>query len=290
MPGYRKDWLFQVINNMILVLASLTMLAPLIHLLALSLSSPMNASAKLVTFWPKGFQTDVYEKILGLKLLWRSMGVTVYITVLGTLITLFLGTTLSYALARPAMKGRRTILQGIVLTFIFTAPLIPSYLTVRTLGMENTLWALMIPGALSAFYIIIIKTFFQAISGELYDAGKIDGGSEWRIYYSIVMPLSKPVLATIAMFHAVGLWNSYFNAMLFIRAIGKKPLMLVLRSLVVDDDLNKMVNLKSSMEMALTPIQMKAGIILFSIVPILLVYPLLQKHFVKGAQLGSLKE
>ncbi|MBP1993201.1 carbohydrate ABC transporter permease [Paenibacillus eucommiae] len=290
MPNYNKDWIFQLINNSLILILSVTMLAPLIHLLAVSLSNPLYASAKLVYFWPKGFQTDVYETILGMKLLWRSMGNTIYITVVGTALTLFIGTMLSFALSRPAMKGRKLILKAIVLTFIFSAPLIPSYLTVRELGLMNTLWALIIPGALSAFYIIIFKTFFQGISSELFDACKMDGCSEWRIYYRIILPLSKPVLATIGMFHAVGQWNSYFGAMLYIRDLGKQPLMLVLRSLVVEDDMNKLVNISKAVQMATTPTQLKAGIILFSILPILCVYPFLQKHFVKGAQLGSLKE
>lgn len=287
----KKERVFQTINNSVFLLVSLTMIAPLIHLLAVSLSSAIYVNTKRVTFWPKGFNLTAYEQILQLPAIWKAMGVSIWITVAGTLLTLALSASLSYALSRKAMKGRKYILQAIVFTFIFTVPLIPGYLLVRSLGMENTLWALMIPGATGAFYILIMRTFFQGISSELFESAKLDGCSEWRIFYSIVIPLSKPVLATVALFHAVSQWNGYFSAMIYIRSKDLQPLQILLRNLVVEDEAQSMLNVSSTEVMrTATPEMMKAAVILFATLPIIIVYPFLQRFFVKGAMIGAVKE
>ncbi|CAG7620608.1 L-arabinose transport system permease protein AraQ [Paenibacillus solanacearum] len=289
MPVPRKLRLFPLVNGMMFVMLCLTMIAPIVHLAAVSLSAPVYANAKLVVFWPKGFNVEVYRTIFAMANIWKSLGVSVYITVLGTLICLAFTLTLAYSLSRPSMKGRRWVLRGIIVTFVFSAPLIPNYLVVRGLGMENTLWALMIPGALNAFNVIIMKTFFQGISSEMFDAGKIDGCSELGVFSRIALPLSAPVVATVALFHAVGQWNSYFAALIFIRSKDLLPLQVLLRNLIVEEQAS---NVASTTELSglLTPEMLKAGITLFATAPILIVYPFLQKYFVKGAMVGSLKE
>ncbi|WP_409346214.1 carbohydrate ABC transporter permease [Paenibacillus sp. MBLB4367] len=287
----QSERLFQSVNNMFFLIIGISMLAPLVNLLAVSLSSPLYVNSKQVMFWPKGFNTNVYESIFGLSSLWRAMGVSLRITAAGTALTLLLGSSLSYSLSRRTMKGRTFILQAIVVTFVFTAPLIPTYLLVSSLGLKNTLWALIVPNALSAFYVLILKTFFEGISPELFESSKIDGCSELKIYYRIVLPLSKPVLATIALFHAVFQWNSYFGALMYIRDRALYPLQIILRNMVVDDQAQKVIkNAGAEAIQSATPEMMKAGIILFATVPILIVYPFLQRYFVKGAMLGSVKE
>ena len=287
--SYRSERWFEWVNAALLILISLSMLAPLIHLVAISFSSVDFVNAREVSFWPKGFQMDVYAEIFGMNQLWRSLGVSVYITLTGTALCLLLSSTLSYALSRAYMPGRAWILRGIVLTFIFSIPMIPSYLVVKALWMENTLWSLIVPGALGAFYVVIMKTFFQGISSELLEAAKIDGSNELGIFFRLVLPLSKPVLATMALFHAVGQWNSYFGALIYLRDRTLYPLQLVLRELVVEDQANALVYDTPALAMT-TPEMMKAGVILFATLPIVAVYPFLQKHFVQGAMLGSLKE
>ncbi|MBP1988645.1 carbohydrate ABC transporter permease [Paenibacillus eucommiae] len=287
----KSERIFQGINNVVFLLVSLTMIAPLINLLAISLSSPLFVNSKRVLFWPKGFNVDVYETIFGLQSLWRAMGVSVWITVVGTALTLFLGSSLSYALSRRNMKGRTFVLQAVVITFIFTSPLIPTYLLVSALGLKNTLWALIVPSALSAFYVLIIKTFFEGISAEIFESAKMDGCTELKIYYRIVLPLSKPVMATIALFHAVFQWNSYFGALMYITARDLLPLQIILRNMVIEDQAQKVLNNVSTEALQnATPEMMKAGVILFATLPILIVYPFLQRYFVKGAMLGSVKE
>ena len=285
----RYDW-FAYVNSIGLVLISCLMIAPMIHLLAVSLSEPQYANARLVGLWPRGFQLDVYEEIVRTEEIWRSMGVSVYITVVGTLIALVLNSSLAYSLARPFMPWRKLILRLILLTYIFPIPLIPTYLLVRELGMLNTLWSLMIPGAVAAFYVFIMRTFFKGISSELFDAAKIDGCSEYGLYVRIVLPLSKPVLATIALFHAVGQWNSYFSALIYIRSKDLYPMQVLLRNMIVEDGADTGIDSNFRLSLEFTPEMMKAGVVMFATVPILLVYPFLQNYFVKGAMLGSLKE
>lgn len=293
MKQYRSDLPFQIFNALVLILLAFSMIAPMIHLLAVSLSDAKSAAAKLVGIWPKGFNTQVYRQVFTYTALWRSMGITVYITVAGTLLCLFLSSTLAYALSRPGMKGRKYVTQGVLLTFIFVAPLIPSYLVVRAVGMENRLLALIVPNALGAYYVLIMKTFFQGISSELFDAAKIDGAGELGTYIRIVLPLSTAVIATIALFHAVGQWNSYFSALIFIRDRMLHPLQIVLRNLVAGEMGGGFAvdpgGSGIDMRMLATPEQMRAGIIIFSTLPILIVYPFAQKYFVKGAMLGSVK-
>lgn len=289
----KSEKLFQTVNNLFFLLVSLSMIAPLVHLLAVSLSAPSYVNMKKVYFWPKGLNGDVYETLFGLSSLWRSMGVSALITVAGTLITLYLGSTLAFTLSRPQMKGRNVILTAIVITFIFTVPLIPTYLLVTALGMKNTLWAIMVPNALSAFYILIMKSFFEGVSVEVFESAKIDGCSELGIYFRMVLPLSKAVLATIALFHAVYQWNSYFHALVFISKPVLYPMQIILRNMVVNDMAQSTLNaLDQAGETTrlTTPEMVKAGTILFATIPIIIVYPFIQRYFVKGAMLGAVKE
>ncbi|TNJ60492.1 carbohydrate ABC transporter permease [Paenibacillus hemerocallicola] len=291
MIAHKSERPFQWINGMAFALFSLSMIAPLIHLAAVSLSSTQYTEAKQVYFWPKGLQFDVYKTIFGMDQLWRSLGVSVTITVFGTVIALLFTSTLAYALSRPIMAGRKIVLRAVVITFVFSAPMIPSYLVVRALHMEDTLWALMVPGALAAFNIIIMKTFFQGISVEMYEAAKIDGCTEAGLFGKIAVPLSMPVFATIALFHSVSQWNSYFHALIYIRSKELLPVQVLLRNLVISDEASSMVDSNfGDASIMSTPEMMKAGIILFATLPIIIVYPFLQKYFVKGATLGALKE
>lgn len=288
--SHRQGRTFQWINAIFFVVLCFTMIAPMIHLLAVSLSSPEFAN-KMVVLWPKGFQLSVYQSLFAMKEMWRSMGVSIYITVFGTLLSLLLTSSIAFTLTRPSMPGRKLILKLILFTFIFPVPLIPSYLVVKELGMMNTLWSLIIPGALGAYNVFIMKTFFQGIPAELIDAQKIDGSGEFGIYTRLILPLSGPVLATIALFHAVGTWNSYFSALIYIRSDNLFPLQLRLKNMVsssaTDSGLDFIADTSGILS---SPETIKAAAILFTTLPILVMYPFLQKHFVKGAMLGSLKE
>lgn len=286
-----SDRTFRHLNGWFLAIISLTMLAPIVHLIAVSLSSAKYTLNNLVYFWPRGTTGYVYERLVQMPELWRAMGVSVYITVLGTFITLVLNASLGYSLSRRQMKGRRFVINLVLITFVFSIGLIPGFLIVKELGMLNTLWALMVPNATAAFYIIIFKSFFQGISYELFEAAKVDGCSEYRIFSQLVIPLSLPVFATIALFHAVGQWNSYFTALIFLRNNELYPLQLVLRNLVMGTGSQQtFASTSFNLPQTITPQAMKAGVIIFSTIPIAICYPFLQKYFAKGAMLGGLKE
>lgn len=291
MNRQRSETVFQWTNGALILLICLTMIAPMIHLLAVSISDPVYAGAKLVYLWPKGLFFNVYTTLFQMKDMWRAMGVSVYITVVGTVLSLALTSTLAFTLARPQMPGRKWIVRLILFSFIFPAPLIPTFLIINKLGMMNTLWALIVPGALGAYNVFIMKTFFQGVSKELIEAAKIDGCSEFGVYLRIVLPVSQAVSATIALFHAVGTWNSYFSALIYIRSEHLFPLQLKLRNMVQNSAFDSGVdNSMFDSQVLQTPEMLKAGAILFTTIPILIVYPFLQKYFVKGAMLGSLKE
>lgn len=285
-----SDRLFHIVNNTFLIVTSILMLLPVIHVLALSLSDSHFINTHEVYLWPKGFNFNAYEFVFGQAKLWRALGVTIYITVLGTAISLFFTMTISYSLSRTYMPARGLILKFILVTFIFSPALIPFFLVVREMQMLNTLWALMIPGALGAWAVFITKTFLQGLPGELFESARIDGCNEFGLFMRIALPMSLPVIATIGLFHAVGQWNSYFGAIIFIQDRVLYPIQMIVREIVVVGDINSNTDDYSGITELAPPEQLKAAVILFATVPILVVYPFIQKFFVKGAMLGSLKE
>lgn len=280
---------FQLFNFVLLAVAAATMLMPLMHLLAVSLSSPIAADSKQVFLIPMEFTTASWEHIMKNKGLWQSFGITVYITVLGTLVSMLFSVLMAYPLAHKEFLMRKPIMLAIIVTMIFNAPLIPFFLTVRELGLMNSLWALILPGLIGTFNMIIIRTFFMGLPSELYDSARMDGCSDAGVLFRIFLPLSKPVLATVSLFYAVGYWNTFQRAVLFLRDPSKWPLQMKLRAYLTSPEELAAVNLILG-DYDFNTTTLKAATILFATLPILLVYPYLQKYFVKGSMLGSLKE
>jgi ABC-type glycerol-3-phosphate transport system permease component len=283
------DKLFQLFNYVFLLAAAATMLMPLLQLLAVSFSSPIAADSKKVFLLPVEFTTASWSHILQNEGLWLSFGITVYITVAGTLISMLFSVLTAYPLAHKDFLIRKPIMLGIIITMIFNAPMIPFFLTVRELGLMNSLWALILPGVIGTFNMIIIRTFFMGIPKELDDSARIDGCSDAGILFRIYLPLSKPVLATVSLFYAVGYWNTFSRAVLFIRDPEKWPLQMKLRAYLTSPEELASVNLILG-DYDFNTTTLKAATILFATIPIILVYPYLQKYFVKGSMLGSLKE
>jgi len=280
---------FNALNYIFLTAAAATMIMPLLHLLAMSFSSPVAADSKKVFLLPVEFTTGSWTHILRTQELWGSFGITVYITVVGTLISMFFSVLTAFPLSRKEFLLRKPVMLGIVITMIFNAPMIPFFLTVRELGLMNSLWALIIPGVIGTFNMIIIRTFFMGIPGELDDSARIDGCSDFRILFQIYLPLSKPVLATVSLFYAVGYWNTFQRAVLFLRDPSMWPLQMKLRAYLTQPEDLAAVNLFLG-DYDFNTTTLKAATIIFATLPIILVYPYLQKYFVKGAMLGSLKE
>jgi len=279
---------FSAFNYLFLICIGLTMLVPFVHILAVSLSGSKAVLQGNISIFPREFSLANYHAVLQSVTIWRAFGVTVLITVVGTFLSLLFTSLMAYGLSKTDLKGRSLILMAVLFTMIFQAPMIPTYLLVKQFGMLNTLWSLIIPGLISAFNLIIMISFYKNIPEGLMDAAKIDGCSEYRTWWSIVLPLSLPSLSTIGLFYAVGYWNGYAAALMYIRNPALYPLQLKLQQLVTSDNAQQMLH------NAFLTIQSTEGVQMASIIvatiPILLVYPFIQKHFVKGAMLGSLKE
>ncbi|MDU1846969.1 MAG: carbohydrate ABC transporter permease [Niallia nealsonii] len=283
--GYR---VFSFFNHIFLIAIALTCLLPLLHLLAQSFSSKGAINGNLVSFWPVGFNVDAYIKTFENSNFVRSMGISVVRTILGTFISMFVITTAGYALSKD-FRGRNGLMWIFIVTMLFSGGLIPSYILVSSLGLKDTIWALVLPGAFGAYNLILIMNFFRTIPKALEEAALIDGASFFKIFWKIYLPLSLPGLATIGLFIMVGHWNSWFDGILYMSSTENYPLASFLQTVVVQS---------SSQNMALDPTaakvmsekSIKAAQIFIGTLPIIIVYPFLQKYFVKGIVLGSVKE
>jgi putative aldouronate transport system permease protein len=280
--------LFLAFNYTFLTLLGLVMFLPFLNVFAQSLSSAGAIDRGEVMFWPVEFTTRYYEYVFDDVSIWRAFSVTVYITVLGTIINLIMTASLAYPLSRQEYVGRSYILIFVLMTMIFSAPLIPQFILMREVGLVNTLWALMIPTAISAFNLFVLRSVFSQSPHELVDSSRIDGCSELRILWSIILPLSKPALATVGIFYSVTNWNKYMDALYYINDVKKYPLQVKLRQLLITNDLTDTGNL--AFEAASQSVQgVQMAVILVATIPIIMVYPFLQRYFIKGMMIGSIK-
>lgn len=265
-------------------------LYPLLFIVSASFSDPARVLNGEVWLLPKGVTLDAYENILHNDKIWTGYRNTILYTTVGTAINIIMTILAAYPLSRPDLPGRNGIMVLITLTMFFNGGLIPTYLLVKDLGMVNTMWALIIPGAIATYNLIVMRTYFQSsIPWELQEAAHIDGCSNWRLLFSIILPLSKPILAVMVLFYAVGHWNSFFNALIYIRNEDLHPLQLVLREILLisqSDAVDGSVGLEESILLAES---IKYAVIIVSSLPVLLMYPLVQRHFVKGVMIGSIK-
>ncbi|WP_135555736.1 carbohydrate ABC transporter permease [Paenibacillus cymbidii] len=278
---------FSYANVLLLTLLSLSMILPFVHIAAKSLSSEAHVLAKDIVLWPKGLTTISYEYVLSNKQFFTSFGNSVVITVVGTLISMALTVLAAYPLSRRGLPGNRLLMLLFVITMFFSGGIIPTYLVVKGVGLLNSLWALMLPGALAPFNLILIRNFFLNVPDALEESARMDGASNARILASIYLPLSVPALATVGMFYAVGYWNAFFQAMMYITERRWMPLQMFLLQLVTDEKSSDLI--VSDVFREVTPETIRAAAILCAVVPILLVYPFIQRYFVKGVMLGAVK-
>lgn len=282
--------LFELLNYTFLTILALSMFLPFLHIIAKSFSSSKAIAEGKVIFWPVDFTLINYAYVFQDFSIWRAFFITVFLTVAGTAINLIATASLAYPVSRPEYKGRKIVLMGVLFTMIFSAPLIPTYLVIKQLGMINTLWALMIPNAISAFNFFVMRAFFVQIPPALIDSGRIDGCHETGILMKIVLPLSKPVMATMAIFYGVYHWNSYQTALYFLNDPKLYPLQVKLRQMIQTDDLSVDVETVFSTAFMSSAEGVQMATVIVATVPILMIYPILQKYFVKGVMIGSLKE
>jgi len=276
-------------NVALLTLIALAMLLPFWHVLAVSFASYKEFLEKDIVWFPQEWVLGAYEYIFASGSFVRSVGVTVYLTVLGTCVNLIFTSTLAYTLSRPVI-GQRLVLMLVMFTLLFSAGMIPTYLVVKETGLIDSLWALILPIAISPFNLIVMRQFFLGIPSELHEAAVIDGANDLQIFGRIILPLSKPSLAAFALFYAVAHWNNYFAGILYLNTPEKWPIQVILRQIVVVGEAQTTLGggqiLLENAPPAET-IQMAA--IVVATLPILVVYPFLQKHFTKGVMLGSVK-
>ncbi len=289
----RQSWgsrIFDSVNVVLLLVFALITVIPFIYVIAGSFATQKELLTRGFILFPTEFSLDAYKYIFSTQTLVRSLLVTVYITVAGTLINIFFTCLMAYPLARKDMDFRKPILMLVVFTMLFSGGMIPTFLVVKELGMIDSYWSLLIPGAISAFNLIIIRNFFQQLPDGLEESAKIDGCNDLAIFLKIVLPLSMPAIATFSLFYAVGHWNTFFSAVLYINDNTKWPIQVLLRQIVILASGG--IGDSSAMEsdyVAPPDQAVKMAVIVVSTLPILLVYPFLQKHFAKGVLLGSVK-
>ncbi|MDF2959051.1 MAG: YtcP3 [Paenibacillus sp.] len=281
---------FDAVNAGILIAVALFAVIPFLFVLSGSFTASEELVRRGVVLFPTKFSMDGYKYIFSTKTIIWSLGVTVFITVAGTLINLFFTTLTAYPLARNEFVGRRPIMLLVLFTMLFSGGMVPTFLVVKSFGLLNSYWSLLIPGAISAFNLIILRNFFQQLPDGLEESAKIDGCNDLQILIRIVMPLSLPAMATFALFYAVGHWNTFFNAILYINDSTKWPIQVWLRQIVILSQGGIGDSQQMGSDYVAPPGEViKMAVIVVSTVPILLVYPFLQKHFAKGVLLGSVK-
>ena len=278
-----------VVNYALITLLTFICLYPFLNVLAYSFSGYNAVLSKTVTFFPKDFSLEAYKQILGRTTIWTAMKTTVIITILGTALSLVLTTFAAYALSLHDLPGRKFLTGMILFTMYFGGGMIPTFLVVKNVGLYDTLGALFIPQSVSVFNFIVMRTFFRELPDGLQDAARIDGASYMQILVKIILPLSLPILATMGLFYAVGYWNSYFEALIYIQDVDKYTLQLRLRSLLFGSELTSNATADNVAGAMVLPQSLKMAIVAVSTLPILVVYPWLQKYFVKGVMIGSIK-
>jgi putative aldouronate transport system permease protein len=280
--------LFSIVNFSLLTIIALITILPFLHVVAGSFTTSAEMAVKKFILIPTIWSFDAYKFIFSTDTIFRAMGVSAGTTLIGTLFSMLMSCLMGYGLSRRDLDGRRVIMFMVVFTMLFSGGMIPTFLVVKELGLIDSYAALIIPSAISAFNLIILKNFFQNIPEGLEESAKIDGCNDFGILFRIVLPLSMPAIATISLFYAVTYWNTYLSAIIYLNDNAKWPIQVLLRQIVV---LASGLDYSSDLDTAVPPPDqtIKMAVIVVATMPILVVYPFLQKHFAKGALIGSIK-
>lgn len=282
--------IFDIANSILMIILMAVTLYPILYEVAISFSSAQYVQANKVVIFPKGFNTDSYKKLIDYQLFWRSYLNTIIYAVVGTAINLTFTSMLAFCLSRKELIFRKQITFFIIATMFFSGGMIPNFLLVNWLGLYNTMWAVILPGAISTYNMIIVRTYMSSLPEEVIESVRLDGANDIQILLKIVLPLSKSTLATVGLFYFVGHWNSYFGPMIYFSDKAKLPLQVILKEMIVDQNIESLglssADLKSSMP---TSEMFTAASIILSLIPVLCAYPFVQKYFVKGVMVGSVK-
>lgn len=284
---------FGAVNTTLLTLIGLVTLFPLYYVFVVSFTDPAEYIRRQgLVLLPETWSLKSYQYLLTTSTFLRATGVSAFLTIVGTALSLLITASLSYGLSRKRLKLRRTIMLLILFTILFSPGIIPHYLLVRELGLINSVWSLILPVLSSGWYVFLMKSFFDSIPPSLEEAALMDGCNDFRVFFRIILPLSLPSLAAFGLFYAVGYWNTYFNAILYINDPAKWPLQILLQNMLIESSTSSQgagaASLMSEQQIPAQTLKMSAVVV--ATLPILIVYPLLQKHFAKGVMLGSIKE
>ena len=279
---------FQVVNVIILLIVVAITLYPVLYLVAQSFSSQKYIYAGEVGIIPKGFNVDTYKTVMSDSQFWTGYKNTILYTVVGTAINIFMTMMFAYPLSKKRLIGHKFFTQFAVITMYFSGGLIPNYLLVNSMHMKNSIWAIVIPGAISTFNLMIMKTSFEQMPKELEEAAAVDGLNTYGIFFRIVSPLSSAIIATMVLFYAVGNWNSWFGPMLYLDDKQLQPVTLYLRNLIASA--SAVTNADAGSDMQQISSNIKSTTMVLTVLPIVCVYPFVQKYFVTGVMLGAVKE
>lgn len=292
-----SDKNFERINNTFVLIITLIIIYPLIFVISASISDPQAVDTGKMWLRPVDVTFDGFRRVFQNEAIWVGYKNTIIYTIVGTAIHLFLLLPCAYALSRKELMAKKFFLWVILFTMLFNGGLVPTYLVVKSLHMTNTMWAIVVPGVIGAWAILVARTFFhQTIPDQLVEASKIDGASDFRLFIKVVLPLSMPIIAVMALFHAVALWNQYFQALIYLSDEDLFPLQLILRQILIlnevsADSASSIAGAAQSFsEQVKTAALVKYAVIIVSALPLLIIYPFLQRFFVKGVLIGSVKE
>lgn len=287
----KKVTKFDIILYSISIVLLIIILYPIYFVVAASFSNPAAVSSGQVWLWPKGITLEGYTELLNHKEIWIGYKNTILYTVVGTAIGIFVNITAAYTLSRKDFVGRKFFMLLFVFTMFFNGGLIPTFLTVKRFGLYDNFLAMVLPFSVSAFNIIVARTFFQnSIPGSLWDQARIDGCGNIRYFVQIVLPLSKAIVSVLGLWIAVGLWNSYFNALIYLKSPSLHPLQLILRNILITNNMQTALGSGEAAQIALRRANiMRYSVIVISTLPIMCVYPFAQKYFNKGVMIGAVK-
>ncbi len=289
MKSQTADRTFDVVNLIVLLLTTLLCLAPFLHILAISFSSPGAISSGKVSLLPVEWSIEAYKKVFTDAAMIKSLGFTIMLTGITTVLCMLMTIAIGYPLSRSKLKGRKWIMLVVVITMFFSGGIIPEYILVRNLHLLDTIWALILPGLINPFYLIILVSFFINIPESLEESAEIDGSSHFRTLLSIMLPLSMPVIATLSLFYAVGRWNGFQDTLMYITKPELYPLQLKLYQMIQNNMITDLLRNEGTQLTTMVPEALKAASVIFATVPILIVYPWLQRYFVSGVMLGAVK-
>lgn len=288
---------FDKINTVLIVLITIVIIYPLVFVASASISDPIAVNTGKVWLWPVNITFEGFRRVFQNSDIWRGYLNTIFYTISGTVLSLIVLIPAAYALSRPEVMGKKYLMWFMLFTMLFNGGMIPNYLLIDSLGMVNTVWAVIIPGLIGTWNILVTKSFFEAsIPLQLIESATIDGATEWTVFTKIVLPLSMPIIAVMALFKGVGMWNEYFRALIYLRNEELFPLQLILREILVLNQVTSQTmqstagEAQSIVDMVNNASLIRYAVMIVSAVPLLVAYPFVQKYFVKGVLIGSVKE